>query len=217
MRGLAHLTPIFVMVGLVLGLIYAGITTPTEAGAIGVVSALATLVLYRQLKFNVIKQASWSALKTTCMIMVVFSGAMLLSSCLAYIRAPQYLASFVVSLGLSKYAILAVICFVYFGLGCVFEGTGMMVLTLPIIYPVVIAAGFDGIWFGILLVILIEMAQITPPVGFNLYVLQSISHRSIGMIVRNTIPFFLIMWIVVLILIIFPEIPLILPKMMIAG
>ena len=215
-RGLVEITPILVVIGLVLGLIYLGYTTPTEAGAVGAVCAFFTLILYRNLNWRVIKEASWSALRTSCMVMMIIAAASLLSSTLGYLRVPQFLAAGVEASGLSRYAILGILCLIYIALGCIFEGISMMVLTLPIVYPMIIVLGFNGIWFGIVLTVLFETCNITPPVGFNLYVLQTISGRSIGMIVRHTIPFFLLMVLGVGILILFPQLALILPNMMIA-
>jgi len=149
------------------------------------------------------------------MIMFVMTGAAILSTSVAYLRIPQELTRAIVAAGLSKYAVLAILCVIYLGLGCLFDGVAMMVMTLPIVFPLMCGLGFNGIWFGVVLTILIEAAQVTPPVGFNLYVLQTISGRDIGLIVRNTIPFFLIMLVGILLLVFFPEIPLILPKMMI--
>jgi len=213
--GLVEITPIVFLIGLVLGLIYLGITTPTEAGAIGAVGAFTTLLFYKRLSWKVVKEASWSALRTTCMIMMIIAGAILLSSSVAYLRVPQYLCNAIVASGLSKYLILAVVCVVYIALGCLLEGISIMLLTLPIIYPLMISMGFNGIWFGIVLVILIETAQVTPPVGFNLYVLQNISGESIAMIARNAFPFFFLMLVMIVLLTFFPQIALVLPNMMI--
>lgn len=213
--GLIEIMPVGVVILLVLGLIYMGITTPTEAGAVGAVCAFATVVLYRNLSWRTIKEASWNALRTSCMIMIIIAGATVLSSTLGYLLIPQWLAATVADSGLNPYLILAILCLIYIGLGCLFDGISMMVLTLPIVYPMIIAMGFHGIWFGVLLTVLIETAQITPPVGFNLYVLQTISGRSIGMIVKNTIPFFLCLILAVVILILVPDLALIIPTAMI--
>ncbi len=215
--GLVEIIPVAVVILLVLGLIYMGITTPTEAGAVGAVCAFASVILYRNLSWRVIKEASWNALRTGCMIMMVIAGASLLSSTLGYLLIPQWLAAVVEASGLDKYVILAILCLIYVGLGCLFDGVSMMVLTLPIIYPMVLAMGFNGIWFGVLLTVLIETAQITPPVGFNLYVLQTISGHSIGMIVKNTIPFFFCLILAVVILVIFPDLALFIPNAMIVA
>jgi len=216
-RGAGKIIPILVVVGLVLGLIYAGVTTPTEAGAVGAVCAFATLVLYRNLSWQVIKEASWGALRTSCMIMFVIAGASLLASSIGYLRVPQQIVAAVEAAGLSKYVILVILGLIYLSLGCLFDGVSMIVLTMPIIYPVIQALGFSGIWFGVWLTILIEIAQITPPVGFNLYVLQTISGQSIERIVRNTIPFFFLLLLGAFIITLFPQIVLWLPNMMIAA
>jgi TRAP-type C4-dicarboxylate transport system permease large subunit len=150
------------------------------------------------------------------MIMLIVTGAAILSSSIAYLRVPQTLVAVLGALNLPKYLILAIICIIYLGLGCLFDGVSMMVLTLPIVFPLITALGFDPIWFGIVLTVLIETAQITPPVGFNLYVLQTISGHSINTIVRSTIPFFLIMLLMVVILVFIPKLPLILPNLMIS-
>ncbi len=216
-QGLIKMMPLIFVIGLVLGLIYLGVTTPTEAGAIGAVCAFLSVVLYRKLNWRVIKETSWGALKTTCMLMLIISTASLLASAVGYLRLPQYLAAAVADSGLSKYAILAIICVIYVALGCIIDGGSIMVLTLPIMYPLIMSLGFDGIWFGIVITILIETANVTPPVGFNLYVLQSISGQSIGTIWRHTFPFFILMLVALIIVILFPEVALTLPKMMIRG
>ena len=216
-RGLVEILPIVFLIGLVLGLIYLGITTPTEAGAVGAIGAFCTLLLYRRLSWRVIKEASWSALRTTCMITIIIAGATLLSVSTGYLRVPQYLVEAIAAAGLSKYLVLAVVCMVYIALGCLLEGISIMLLTLPIVYPLVISMGFNGIWFGIIVVILIETAQVTPPVGFNLYVLQNISGESIGMVARNTFPFFLLMCATIILLTFFPDLVLLLPNMMIVN
>jgi len=217
MKGLAGITPTIIVIGLVLGLIYAGVTTPTEAGAVGVIAALGALVLYRNISWRVIKDASWGALRTSCMIMLIIAGANVLASTIGYLRAPQYLAGTIEAAGLSKYVVLFLLALLYLGMGCLFEGVSMMVLTLPIVYPLIIALGFNGIWFGIVLTVLIEEANITPPVGFNLYVLQKIAGRDIGFVVKHTMPFFFLMLLGFILLVLFPQIALILPNMMIGA
>lgn len=213
--GSVKVIPIFITIGMVLGLIYAGITTPTEAGAIGAACALGVVLLHRNLNWSVLKEASFATIRTTCMIMFIVTGATILSSGMAYLHVPQDLSAALEAAHLPKYLVFSILCLIYIALGCLFDGISMMVLTLPIVYPLILVMGFDPIWFGIVLTILIETAQITPPVGFNLYVLQTISGHDIGMIVRNTIPFFLLMLVGVVILVFFPEIAMVLPNMMI--
>jgi len=216
-KGALEIIPMFITIGLVLGLIYTGITTPTEAGAVGAFCALGTLALYRTMSWEVVKEASWSAIRTTCMVIMIFVGASLLSTSLGYLRVAQHVLLLVEGSGLSKYVLLGMICIMYIGLGCIFEGISMMVLTLPIVYPIILALGFNGIWFGIVLVILIETSQVTPPVGFSLYIIQGVTGETIGYVARNAFPFFLLMLVAVIILVLFPQIALILPNMMISG
>ncbi len=213
----AKIAPIISVIILVLGLIYTGIATPTEAGAIGTLGALVVTLGYNRSLFweNFVK-AAMATVRTTCMIMFIVTGAAVLSSALAYLRIPQQLAVIITSSGLPNYVIFGILCVIYLGLGCIFEGISMMVLTLPVVYPLILKMGFDGVWFGVVLVMLIEVAQITPPVGFNLYVLQNIAKVDIGVVVRHTIPFFLIMLIALVIVICFPNVALFLPRLMIS-
>lgn len=206
--------PVLLVIGLVFGLIYGGVSTPTEASAVGAAMAMAITAINGRMTFENFVKASYATIRTTTMILLVMAFAGVLSTSIAYLRIPQELAELLAAANLSKYLVLAVLCLIYLILGCLFDGASMMVLTLPIIYPLIIKLGFDGIWFGIILTILIEIAQITPPVGFNLYVLQSISGREISMIVRNTIPFFLVMCLALLLLIVFPDLVTILPESM---
>jgi tripartite ATP-independent transporter DctM subunit len=215
MKGSLEITPILISICVVLGSIYFGIATPTEAGAIGALCALGTLVLYKTLSWKAIKEASWHTMRTTCMLMAIFVGASILSVFLGYLRVSQYVMQATLATGLSKYALLGIICLIYIGLGCIFEGASMMVLTLPIVYPIIIGLGFSGIWFGIVLVILIETSQVTPPVGFSLYILQGVAGVTIGYVAKNAFPFFLLMLVAVIVLVLFPQIALILPNMMI--
>jgi tripartite ATP-independent transporter DctM subunit len=209
--------PVLLVIGLVFGLIYGGVSTPTEASAVGAALAMAITAINGRMTFENFMKASYATIRTTAMIILVMAFAGVLSTSIAYLRIPQELAELLAAANLSKYLVLAVLCLIYLILGCLFDGASMMVLTLPIIYPLIIKLGFDGIWFGIILTILIEIAQITPPVGFNLYVLQSISGREISMIVRNTIPFFLVMCLALLILIVFPDLVTVLPDSMKAS
>jgi tripartite ATP-independent transporter DctM subunit len=209
--------PVLLVIGLVFGLIYGGVSTPTEASAVGAAMAMAITAINGRMTFENFMKASYATIRTTTMILLVMAFAGVLSTSIAYLRIPQELAELLAAANLSKYLVLAVLCVIYLVLGCLFDGASMMVLTLPIIYPLIIKLGFDGIWFGIILTILIEIAQITPPVGFNLYVLQSISGREISMIVRNTIPFFLVMCLALLLLIVFPDLVTVLPDSMKAS
>jgi len=215
MASIVLVLPTFFVIGMVLGLIYLGITTPTEAGAIGALCAFLLTLHYRCFTWKALKDSMKETIRISCMIMLIVMGASILSTMVAYLKIPQELARFVASLGLSRYVILGIICIIYLGLGCLFDGISMMVLTLPILYPLVLEMGFDGLWFGVMVVILIEVAQITPPVGFNLYVLKNMSGWPIEKIVRSTIPFFILMLLGVIVVTIFPDIATWLPSIMI--
>ena len=214
LSALKKILPVFCVIGLVLGLIYTGLTTPTEAGAIGALSAIIVTFLYGNLSWKNVLQASFATIRTTCMIMFIIVGASILSSSLAYLRIPQSMASAVAAADISRYVVIFILALSYFALGCLFDGVSLLLLTLPIVYPMILALGFNGIWFGVVVTILIETAQVTPPVGFNLYVLQNISGESIGVIVRGAIPFVLLLLLGVVLLVIFPEIALFLPSTM---
>lgn len=206
--------PVFLAIGLVFGLIYGGFATPTEASAVGAAVAVAITFINGRMSFENFMVASYATIRTTSMIILVMAFAGVLSTCIAYLRIPQELAEILANANLSKYVVLAILCLIFLVLGFLFDGASMMVLTLPIVYPLIIKLGFDGIWFGIILTILIEIAQITPPVGFNLYVLQTISGHKISMIVKSAVPFFLIMCLALFILIVFPDLVTMLPNSM---
>ena len=206
--------PVVLAISLVFGLIYGGFATPTEASAVGAAVAVGITIANGQMTFENFMKASYATIRTTSMIILVMAFAGVLSTSIAYLRIPQELAEILANANLSKYVVLAILCVIFLVLGFLFDGASMMVLTLPIVYPLIIRLGFDGIWFGIILTILIEIAQITPPVGFNLYVLQSISGERISEIVKSSIPFFLVMCLGLLILIIFPDLVTMLPNSM---
>jgi C4-dicarboxylate transporter, DctM subunit len=214
LKAVAGIGPAAVVIGLVLGLIYLGISTPTEAAAIGVVGSLGLSLINKNLTWKNFNEASWDALRTSCMIMLIVASASLLSTCFGYLRVPQYVAATVQALGISKWMLFTVICCIYLILGCFFEGISMMLLTLPIVYPVIKAVGFDGIWFGIVLVILIEVGLVTPPVGMNLYVMTNLSGESIMFISKEVMPFLLLMCLAILLLALFPQIAMFLPSLM---
>jgi len=215
--GIVQMIPMGSIIMLVLGLIYLGITTPTEAAAIGSACAILMAAAYRKLTLPIIRQVMFATIRTTCMCLFIYIGASVLSSAMAYLLIPQALATFITAAHITKYTIFAFICFIYILMGCLLEGFSMMVLTLPIIFPLILELGFDPIWFGIVVVMLIEVAQITPPIGINLFVLQTITGEQIGTIVKSSIPFFLILLLAIVIITLFPNIALWLPSMMISG
>ena len=201
-----HLIPVVLLIGAVLGSIYTGLATATEAAAIGVVGALLLSALQRSLSWSTFKTALLGATRLYCMIALILAGAAFLTLAMGYIGLPRHLAEYIGSLGLSPFALMLALAAFYIVLGCFLDGISMVVLTMGVILPTVQAAGFDLIWFGVFVVVVVEMAQITPPVGFNLFVLQGMTQRDIAYIARVTLPFFLLMCTMVLLLWFFPQI-----------
>ena len=208
------LIPIMVLIGSVLGSLYIGIATAIEAAALGVLGALILSWFSGTLSWRTFSDSLLGAVRTACMIGFILVGAAFLTMTMGFTHIPAALAEWINSLNLSTYALLAVLT-VFFGvLGCFLDGISIVVLTTSVILPMVKQAGIDLIWFGVYLVIVVEMAQITPPVGFNLFVIQGLTGHNIFYIARATLPFFIILLLAILILIAFPEIATWLPKQM---
>ena len=209
-----HLIPVIVLIGTVLGSIYAGIATATEAAALGVVGALLLSAGQGSLNWQNFSDALLGATRLYCMIALILAGAAFLSLSMGYIGLPRNLAEFIGGLGLSPFALILLLMAFYILLGCFLDGISMIVLTMGVLLPTVQAAGIDLLWFGIFVVIVVEMAQITPPVGFNLFVLQGMTGRQLTEIARHALPFFLLMCAMVLLLWWFPGIATWLPGKM---
>ena len=199
----------------VLGGIYLGVTTPTEAAAIGALMALAFSLIYRKLTWSILRQCLRTTVKTTSMIMFLVVGAQLLVSILTSERVPDNILAWVNSLAVSPLVILILIYFVYLFLGCFMDGTSLMLVTLPIVFPIIDALGFDPIWFGIALVLLIEMGMLTPPVGLNVYIIHGLRpEHPLSEVFLGIMPFFLMLAIGLTVLTIFPIIATWLPARM---
>ncbi len=209
-----HLIPVVLLIGAVLGSIYFGIATATEAAAIGVVGSLVLSVVQRSMSWTVFKESLLGATRLYCMIALILAGAAFLTLSMGYIGLPRHLAEFVSSLGLTPFMLILALTVFYVLLGCFLDGISMVVLTMGVILPMVQAAKLDLIWFGIFIVIVVEMAQITPPVGFNLFVLQGMTKKEITYIAKVTLPFFFLMCVMVLLLWFFPQIATWLPSKM---
>ena len=201
-----HLIPVVLLIAAVLGSIYSGVATATEAAAVGVVGSLLLSLVQRSLSWDTFKTSLLGATRLYCMIALILAGAAFLTLAMGYIGLPRHLAEFIGGLGLSPFMLMVALAVFYVVLGCFLDGISMVVLTMGVILPTVQAAGFDLIWFGIFIVIVVEMAQITPPVGFNLFVLQCMTKKDIAYIARVTMPFFLLMCAMVLMLWFFPGI-----------
>ncbi len=214
-RSIKDLAPVFVLIGVVLGGIYLGYTTPTEAAAIGVLGALILGLIFRNLTLEVFKDALFNAVRTSTMITFIIVGAAFLSQVVGFLGITTAISRYIASLDLSPYLLILVLGVFYLILGMLLDGISMVVMTLPIVLPIVTAAGFSPLWFGIFLVFMVELSQITPPVGFSIFVLQSMSDKDVGFILRATFPFFIIMILVVAVVTVFPEIALFLPQKMV--
>jgi len=211
LRASSELIPVILLIGGVIGSIYIGVATATEAAAIGVVGALLLSAYQRSLTWQSFKDALLGATRLYCMMALILAGAAFLTLSMGYIGLPRHLAEWVGSLGLSPGLLLIALALFYILLGCFLDGISMIVLTMGVIVPTVQAAGIDLIWFGIFIVIVVEMAQITPPVGFNLFVLQGMTRREINWIARVCMPYFLLMVLAVCLLYWFPQIVMWLP------
>ena len=211
------LMPVILLILGVIGSIYTGIATATEAASLGVVGALMLSYFQKSLSLETFKKSLLGATKTSCMIAFILAGSSFLSLAMGFTGLPRNLAIWIESMDLSPYILIMVLMIFYIILGMFLDGISAVVLTMAIIEPMIRQAGFDMIWFGIFLVVVVEMAQITPPVGFNLFVLQGMANRDMGYIARSAFPLFLLMIIATLIIIIFPEIALWLPEQMIQN
>jgi tripartite ATP-independent transporter DctM subunit len=209
-----HLVPVVLLITAVLGSIYSGIATATEAAAVGVVGSLVLSAVQGSLSWQTFKQSLLGATRLYCMIALILMGAAFLTLSMGYIGLPRQLAEWVSGLGLTPFMLIIALAVFYIILGCFLDGISMVVLTMGVLLPTVQAAGLDLIWFGIFVVIVVEMAQITPPVGFNLFVLQGMTGRQITYVARVTAPFFVVMCFMVLLLWWFPQIATYLPTKM---
>ena len=212
-----HLIPIMVLIGLVLGSIYTGLATATEAAAFGVIGSLGISAAQRSLGWATFRDSLLGATRLYCMIALILAGAAFLTLTMGYIGLPRALAEWIASLGLSPVALVIALALFYIVLGCFLDGISMVVLTMGVILPTVQKAGIDLLWFGIFIVLVVEMAQITPPVGFNLFVMQGMTKKEITWIARQAMPMFFLMCAAVAIIWIFPQVVTLLPQHMKMG
>jgi tripartite ATP-independent transporter DctM subunit len=216
-KGLKQLLPVILLIVAVIGSIYMGIATATEAASFGVVGALFLSFFQKTLTKETFKLSLLGATKTSCMIAFILAGSSFLSLAMGFTGLPRNLAIWIQEMNLSPYVLIFVLTIFYIILGMFLDGISAVVLTMAIIEPMIRQAGFDMIWFGIFLVVVVEMAQITPPVGFNLFVLQGLAGKDMGYIAKSAFPLFLLMILAVIFIIVFPEIALWLPQQMIQN
>jgi len=209
--GLIKLGPVALLILFVVGAMIFGFATPTEAGAIGVLGALLVSILQKCFTWKGIWEALVAATHTTSMIGMIIVGAVFLSVAMGFLKVPVTVAGFIETLDLSPLMLILILILFYVLLGTVLEGMSIIVMTLPITLPLATAAGFDPIWFGVFLVLVVEMAQVTPPVGFNLFVISNISGMALGPLAKAAFPFFLIMVCFTILIAVFPDIVMWLP------
>ena len=208
------LIPVVLLITAVLGSIYAGIATATEAAGVGVVGALVLSAVQGSMNWDTFKESLMGATRLYCMIAMILAGAAFLTLSMGYIGLPRHLAEWISSLGLSQFGLIMALMVFFIILGCFLDGISVVVLTMGVLMPTVLAAGIDPIWFGIFVVLVVEMAQITPPVGFNLFVLQGMTGKELPYIARVALPMFLLMVAAVLLIYFVPGIVTWLPQQM---
>ena len=215
-HSLKDLFPVFSLILVVLGSIYGGLATPTEAASLGVLGAVVLAIYFKSFTFDVMKNALLNTIKTSIMISFIIVGAGFLSQVVGFLGIARAISEFIGTLGLSPMMLILILGIMYLFLGMILDGISIVVMTLPIVLPIILMAGFDPLWFGIFLVFMVELSQITPPVGFSLFVIQSISGEKIEYILKATLPFFILMIVAVVLITFFPEIVQFLPKYMTA-
>ncbi len=213
---LIDLLPPLLIFGVVMGSIYAGWATPTESAAVGVIGALVLAAARRRLSFKMLNECLLSVVRVTAMIMLIVLAAQLLSFVMGVLRIPQTITGLLADTGATQLQILLLLVVFYLVLGCFLETLSMMITTIPIVMPIVIFFGIDPVWFGVFLVLMMEVALITPPLGMNLFIVQGVrpAGGSIMDVVWGALPFTLIMLLMVALLMIFPQLALFLPEAM---
>ena len=210
--ALLDVLPFVLLIGGTIGSIYAGLVTPTEAAAVGCMLAAVIASIWGESNFGVYKRALQSTTRVCGNILFIVYAAFLFSYAISYAGVGEDITQFLVDLKLSKYEFFFALFVLYTVLGCLVESLGMIVVTVPLLYPVLLKYGIDPIWFGVILVIFIEMGQISPPIGINLFVIQGIWKGKLSDVVMGTVPFHLILFLLLLLLVIFPDIAMWLPS-----
>jgi len=206
-----------VLIFCVLGSIYQGVATPTEAAAFGVLGSLLISILTKNFSSKSFKESVLGAVRSSCMLGLILVGAHFLTLAMGFVGIPRALATWIATQGLSNYELIAYLTVFFVILGCFLDGISVVVLTTSIVLPMVGAAGIDLIWFGIFLVLVVEMSQITPPVGFNLFVIQSLTGKNIFYIAKCAMPFFFMIALAIVIVTIYPDVVLYLPTAVTTG
>jgi C4-dicarboxylate transporter, DctM subunit len=212
--GVGRILPLLILIVLVLGSIYFGFATPTEAAAVGAVAAFLIGFMFGNLTWQQVGEAAVDTIKMNSAILFIVFTAFIFAYGIEISGIAQAFAKWLMALNLNRYGFLSAVILLYAVLGCFIDSVGMIVLTVPLLTPALAAMGFDLIWFGVLMVVLVELGQITPPFGINLFVIDSISGRGIGEVVRGVAPYYGIIFLFVVILIVFPTLATWLPSHM---
>jgi tripartite ATP-independent transporter DctM subunit len=208
------LIPVICLILVVIGSMYTGVATATEAAAFGVIGSLLLAASQKSLNWTTFVESLMGATRTSAMIALILAGAAFLSLAMGFTGLPKALAEGIATFELSRFQLLMVLLVFYIIIGCFLDGISSVVLTMAVVEPMIRQAGIDVIWFGIFIVVVVEMAQITPPIGFNLFVMQGMTHHQMGYIARTAIPMFLIMVLMVFVLIFVPDLATYLPENM---
>jgi tripartite ATP-independent transporter DctM subunit len=212
LKNSRFLIPVMLLILLVIGSMYLGFATATEAATFGVLGAMALAAAQGSLSWQTFRESLMGATRTSAMIALILAGAAFLSLAMGFTGLPRVLATWIGSLGLTKFELLMALLGFYIVLGCFLDGISSVVLTMAVVEPMIRQAGIDVIWFGIFIVVVVEMAQITPPIGFNLFVLQGMTGHEMSFIARAALPMFLVMVVMVFVLIAFPALATWLPE-----
>ncbi|MFO7708121.1 MAG: TRAP transporter large permease subunit [Desulfobacterales bacterium] len=215
LHSLLMLLPVASLILFILGSIYAGLATPSEAAAVGALASVVIALVLGDFRWQSFVQAVRGTINTSAMICFIIVGASFLSVAMGYLKLPANVAKAIAEFGLSPYMLIVILTLFYMVLGCFLDGISMIVMTLPICLPLVVQAGFSPVWFGIFLTLVIEVGQITPPVGFNLFVIQGLTNEPLEKVAAAAVPFFLIILLMVATITIFPEIVTWLPSKMV--
>ncbi|MEW7009326.1 TRAP transporter large permease [Lentilitoribacter sp. EG35] len=213
-KRIGDLLPVLILIGGVIGSIYSGIATATEAAALGVVGAILLSMIQRSFTIDGFLESIMGSVRTTAMIMLILMGAGFLSLAMGFTGIPRALAETIGAWELSPLMLILILTIFYIILGCFLDGLSSIVLTMAVIEPLVRAAGFDMLWFGVYLMIVVEMAQITPPIGFNLFVLQGMTGKDMAFISKASFPMFLVMCVFIVFLVLFPQMATWLPEVL---
>lgn len=217
LKNSRFLIPVLILIAVIIGSMYLGFATATEAAAFGVIGSLLLAAFQGSLNWGTFTESLMGATRTSAMIALILAGAAFLSLSMGFTGLPRALADFIGSLDLSRFQLLMALLVFYIILGCFLDGISSVVLTMAVVEPMIREAGIDLIWFGIFIVVVVEMAQITPPIGFNLFVLQGMTKHEMNYIAKAAIPMFLIMVLMVFVLIWVPELATWLPENMRPG